>query len=526
MTQRTGDGDPDVIVVGGGHNGLICGTYLAQAGIDTLLLEAREAVGGCASTVSELGARFNICHCDHTMIRAMPVIDELDLTSYGLHYLESDVSWVNMFHDEAEPWLFFHDADRTLESVAATYPRQIDGYRRYLADAMPVAEFALEMARQRASTPALLRTAMRRRAKGAVKLVEWSRRSASSVLADYFDDWHLVMPAGGTGPTVWGLPPDTPGTGMAAMGYATRHLVKSGRPRGGSGALTDALRSAFEAAGGHVRCGSRVSGLRVVDGEVRGAVLDSGEELRASRVVAACDPARVFVDWIDDPPRAARKLAQRWRDRPVHEGYESKVDAVMTSLPTLRVADRIHENSPGIELLGPAGLVAPSPAQLADAHRLRALGEVAPFPTMLLNVPSILDPEMRPGPDLHVLSIEVLFTPYSLSGGWPTSREPERWLDLWGGLMEPGALDAVEKWRAMTPDRYEREFAMHRGHTPSYAGSPLSTLVGRQRELSRYRTPIEGLYLSGAGTYPGAGIFGASGRNAADVVRRDVKRAS
>ena len=523
MVQLTGDGDPEVIVVGGGHNGLICATYLARSGIETLLLEARPAVGGCASTVSDLGARFNICHCDHTMIRAMPIIDELDLHSHGLHYLESEVAWVNMFHDESEPWLFFHDAERTLESIARTYPTQLDGYRRYLADAIPVAKFALEMAGQRASVSAVLRSAVRRRAKGVVKLLEWSRRSASSVLADYFDDWHLVMPAICTGPTVWGVPGDMPGTGLAAVGYATRHLVQSGRPRGGSGSLTDALRSSFEQAGGMVRCRSEVSSLAVADGVVRGVVLANGDELRASRVVAACDPHRVFVDWIDDAPPAARKVARRWRDRPVAEGYESKVDAVLTSLPTFRAAERIHANFPGTELLGPSGLVAPSPEQMADAHRLRAEGQVAPHPMMLLNVPSVIDPAMRPDPSRHVLSIEVLFTPYSLSGGWPESGEPKRWLELWADLMEPGALDGVEKWRAMTPDRYEQEFGMHRGHTPSYSSSPLSTLVGRQRELSRYRTPIEGLYLSGAGTYPGAGIFGASGRNAADVVRRDVQ---
>jgi phytoene dehydrogenase-like protein len=76
----------------------------------------------------------------------------------------------------------------------------------------------------------------------------------------------------------------------------------------------------------------------------------------------------------------------------------------------------------------------------------------------------------------------------------------------------------------MTPDRYESEFSMHRGHTPSYSGSPLSALVGRDRHATRYRTPITGLYLSGAGTFPGAGIFGASGRNAAAAVEHDLRR--
>jgi len=138
-------------------------------------------------------------------------------------------------------------------------------------------------------------------------------------------------------------------------------------------------------------------------------------------------------------------------------------------------------------------------------------------------VPSVRDPSMQPGPDRHVLSLEVLFTPYNHPGGWPDSAEPERWLDLWAGLVQPGARDSIEAWRVMTPDRYETDFQMHNGHTPSFAASPLSTLVGRDRSHTRYRTPVSGLYLSGAGTFPGAGIFGAPGRNAADRVERDLR---
>ncbi|MEM7287876.1 MAG: hypothetical protein AAF480_16105 [Actinomycetota bacterium] len=89
-------------------------------------------------------------------------------------------------------------------------------------------------------------------------------------------------------------------------------------------------------------------------------------------------------------------------------------------------------------------------------------------------------------------------------------------------MTESTSHGDVRAWRAMTPDRYEAEFSMHRGHTPSYAGAPLAALLGRERELTRYRTPIDGLYLSGAATFPGAGVFGAAGRNTADVVRQDL----
>lgn len=515
--------DAEVIVVGGGHNGLICAAYLARAGIDTLVLETRPSVGGCASTVSDLGARFNICHCEHSMIRAMPVLDDLELGDHGLHYLEPAASSVFAYHDDCEPWVLFHDVDRTLESLAAALPDQVEPYRRYLADAMPVARLALDMVRTPPSMARFTSTAFGRRARGAARLIDWSRRSVSDVLARYFDDWRIIMPAISGGPSVWGVSPDAPGTGLAAVSYATRHVVRSGRPRGGSGALTDALRASFEAVGGHVRCDTRVDGVMVSDGAVRGVRLDDGTELTAATVVATCDPHRVFVDWIDEPPPRARRLVERWRSRPAADGYQSKIDAVTTARPRLRGADRLEGRHPGLDLLSPSMVVVPNPDELAEAHRRRSDGTVADEPTLLVNVPSVLDLTMQPQPDRHVVSIEVLFTPYALRGGWPGSAEPQRWLELWAGLMEPGALEAVEAWRVMTPDRYEAEFSMHRGHAPSFGRSPLATFVGRPRELTRYRTPLIGLYLSGAGTFPGAGVLGAAGRNTAAVVRRDLR---
>ncbi len=516
---------PDVIVVGGGHNGLICAAYLARAGIDTLLLEARSHVGGCASTVKDLGASFNICNCDHTMIRAMPIAEELDLGAHGLHYLEAEAFGVNAFYDGSDPWVFFHETERQLEELAGSYPGQVDGYRRYLEDALPVAELVLEMARTKPSAARMLAGVTAKRAKGGFRLLDWSRQSSSDIFARYFDDWRLWMPAVSTGPTVWGVSPDTPGTGLAAATYATRHLVKTGRPAGGSGVLTDATRASFEAAGGRVQCDARVSALLVRDNDVRGVRLQDGTELVSNVVVAACDPQRVFLDWLDEIPAAAKRAVKTWQDQPVHEGYESKIDAVLSAVPTYAHEDQIHQRWPGLDLVSPTTVISPTPEQLAVAHGKRAQGLVDDEPTLLVNVPSVMDPLMQSAEGGHVLSLEVLFTPYSLPGGWADSDEPERWFELWGRFLEPGTLDTVTDWRVMTPDKYESEFSMYKGHTPSFSAPPLSVLLGQNRQQTRYRTPINGLYLSGAGTFPGAGVFGAPGRNTADVVRRDLQGA-
>jgi phytoene dehydrogenase-like protein len=140
---------------------------------------------------------------------------------------------------------------------------------------------------------------------------------------------------------------------------------------------------------------------------------------------------------------------------------------------------------------------------------------------MLVNVPSSRDPTMRVpgdgGSHLDLLSVEVLGTPYDLRGGWKGSPEPERWLEGYSSLVQPGFMDQVVRWRAMTPPDYEADLGLPRGHAAAYGGSPLAVLR-RRDELTHYETRIDGLYLTGAGTYPGSGIWGASGRNAAQVI--------
>lgn len=510
--------EPEVLVVGGGHNGLICAAYLARAGIETVVVEARATTGGCADTEADLGARFNICNCDHTIIRSVPVADELALTTHGLSYLEPTLSMTAAFHDGSSPWALHHDVETTLDSLSGTYPSQRSAYRRYADDAVPVARLLLEAAATRPSARSLL--ALGRRNAPAVRtMVRWSRQSAFDVLAEYFDDWHLIMPAVSQTTTVLGQSPTAPGTGLSAAFYAVRHVQSVGRPVGGSGALPAAVRKSFEAAGGAVRAGARVVALLLRDGRARGVRLDGGEEIHAHRVVVATDPRTVFAEWLDDPPRAAARLVRRWQAQPVVPGYNSKIDAVLRAAP--RASKTAFSTIAG-DVLAPTMILSPSLGEQAEAYRLLADGRVSPMPTILANIPSVLDAAMSPGGDSHVLSLEVMFTPYHHRGGPSIAESVDQWFELWAQHMEPGTMQLVERYRVMTPERYERDFGLPLGRPITYFGTPLAMVLGRPRELTRYRTPIGGLYLSGAGTLPGAGVTGAPGRNAAAVVAEDL----
>lgn len=519
--------DPEVIVVGAGHNGLVCAAYLARAGMRVTLLEARPSVGGCASTVEAVGGRVNICNCDHTAVRTMPLIEELELARHGLRYLDLDLTMVARSWTPDAPMLQFHDLERTIDALRVTLPDQVDGYRRYAAAALPVARLITELARQTPSPRPALQQLAQRRGRGLATLLRWSRLSVAQVLRHYFTSETILGAIIAGGPAVWGVSPHTPGTGLGALRLAMSHVVQPGRPVGGSGALTDALRASFEAAGGRVETATKVDRLLVEGERIVGVRSTTGDEWRAKAVVVASDPRAAILEWLADVPASVGPFVQSWRGRADRDGYESKLDATIATLPRYPwLADRVL-SATGVDpaqVLAATTFITPSVDGIAHAHRLMADNRVAERPILLANLPSVLDETMRTAGGDHIFSLEVLFTPYGLAGGWAGSPEPRRWLELYAGQTDGGFLDGVQQWRAMTPDRYEAEFHMPRGYAQSFAGGPLAALLGRDPELTRYRTPVAGLYLTGAATFPGAGVWGAPGRNAASVVLADLAR--
>jgi beta-carotene ketolase (CrtO type) len=514
--------DFDAIVIGAGHNGLVCAAYLARAGLSTLLVEARDSVGGTASSERFGGGTVNICNCDHITFRTTPVMDELRLADHGLTYLDVEPAQVNMAWDGSPAWPIFHDVERTLDALGQLHPREVDGYRRYLKAAIPAVHMVFAAANDAPSLNGITRKVIAKRGRGVSTLLRWSRRSAADIMRHYFTAEALQGPAMVTGPMVWGISPEHPGSGLGALTYALRHVGTVGRPLGGSGMVPTSLERAFSAAGGSLRLATRVAAITCEGERVRGVTFADGTEVTAPIVVSACNPHDTFLAWLRNPPASARPLIERWRAIPHDQGYESKIDAIVSATPRLRALEPLEALGLVDQPLNATTIISPSLAEIHRGFGLMGSGQVLPNPGMFLNMPSMVDPSMAP-PDRYVFSLETLYTPYSLRGGWAGSLEPRRWLERFASLtdqgqMAAGFLDTIDDWRAMTPDRYEREFHLPAGHATSFSGGPLAALRNANPELTRYQTPINGLYLTGAATFPGAGVWGASGRNAALTV--------
>ncbi|MDH4117059.1 MAG: NAD(P)/FAD-dependent oxidoreductase, partial [Acidimicrobiia bacterium] len=283
--------DFDAVVAGAGHNGLIAACYLARSGMDVLVVEARDTVGGLASTVDALGARVNICMCDHVMIRSTPIIEELDLVAQGLTYVDVDPHHLYLSGDPTAAWFGFHDVEQTAESLAIVHPGAAAGYRRLMDRALPVARLVLDLACEVPTPGASLKALGRHGVSAVSTMLGWARRSALDVLASAgADDVAGMLLAGA--PSTWGLPPRHPRTGLAVLSAAVRHAVMPGRPVGGSGALSGSIASRLASVGGKVRCGVSVESVLVESRRVRGVGLSDGSVIEAPVVVCAADPRR------------------------------------------------------------------------------------------------------------------------------------------------------------------------------------------------------------------------------------------
>ncbi|HEX3898578.1 MAG TPA: NAD(P)/FAD-dependent oxidoreductase [Mycobacteriales bacterium] len=498
------------MVVGAGHNGLIAACYLAKAGYDVEVVERDTVIGGAVSTVERWpGVRVDRGSSIHVMVRHTGIVEELALADVGLVY--DDVEpWAVLPHPDG-PLRFSGDLDSTCTSIEATCgSKDAAAYRSFIEEWTPRMRWFLDVAAVAPTPGALGRrgwSLMRGRDGGATQLAREFVEPAESALARRFDDPRLRAALG------WwaaqsGPPPHAVGTAPMAGTAALFHMRAAGRPRGGSGRLSDALADRLRSYGATIRVADPVTSIAPRQRGGCTVATQSGEELPARAVLAAChiaDTTRLLGD--DDAGRQIR----------IGDGLGMVMRLLTDRLPTYAV------EVPGAHTA--MQLLVDSPGQLRAAYGDFLRGEASQDPPLIVMTPSATDSTLAPAGQ-HVVTVWAQWHPRELRvGDWDSERERigdrllatvERWA--------PGFAAGVIDRHIQTPVDLETELGLHSGNV-MHVESELDAMFAF-RPLpgwSAYRTPHRGVYVCGASTHPGGGVWGASGRSAARVVARDLR---
>lgn len=517
----------DVIVAGGGHNGLVCACYLARAGQRVLLLEARDLLGGAAST-EELfpGYHLDTASVAHVLIHRSGVLEDLDLAAHGLNYLEMD-PWAFAPFPDGRSVTFYRDLDRTCQSIAAVSPPDAEAYRNFVRfwrrvnEALlptflaPPAPFSLAGAMSTGAPLDLARLLGRHDALEVARLLV---TGYGRVLAETFASDYVRGPLARVSATV-GTPPAECGGANLLGWHALWHSVGVWRPRGGSGALADALASCLRAHGGQVRTGTAVRRFLVRDGAVQGVETTGGEAITARKVVAALHPQTALLDLLP-PEVVGGRLRRRVENLRVSSTGGLTICTAADALPDYPASPGPGEHHRGLQV------ICPSPAYLQEAYDWARLGMPSPRPAVYIVTASALDPSLAP-PGRHTAYIWGQFYPYKPAGAtWEGMRERAA-DDLLEVVQQyaPNLPGALRQRFIETPVDMEKRFGLRGGNCMHVDLSLDQMFFFRPLpELSRYRTPVRGLYLSGAGTHPIGGVTGMPGRNTARVLLADLDR--
>jgi phytoene dehydrogenase-like protein len=510
------------VVVGAGHNGLVAACYLARAGLDVEVVERDSVVGGAVSTVERFpGYQMDRGSSAHIMVRHTGIVEELELERCGLHYQDLDPwGWSPSGPPEEQQAITFSvDLDRTCASIEAVVgSRDAEAYRAFVLD-WSARNLRVFEAFQGAPTPAHLGRTLWGVGKGTgLGGLELSRQfltSADSLLDEHFVDERLKTPLAWMG--AQSGPPTHEVATADLVGWNTvMHLRPPGHPRGGSGMLSVALQRRLESYGGRVRLGD---GARQVvtgdDGRVRGVVTDSGDRIEAGTVVAGCHVLTTVELLGDGLPAGVAERARRTVR--TGNGIGMVVRLATTDLP--RYPSATEDTYRALQLL------APSRQFLRRAHGEFVAGLPPTEPAVLAMTFSAFDDTIAPA-GRHNVTVWGQWHPYALSSGedWDTIREREgtklvEAVDRWA----PGFSSSVEHMHVQTPLDLERELGLRDGQVMHVEMAFDQMFMWRPTpELSGYRVPgVDGLYLCGASTHPGGGVFGASGRSAARTALDD-----
>lgn len=505
--------NPDV-VVGAGHNGLIAACYLAQAGRDVLVLEQLNRPGGGSRTEETVpGYRFDLHSVAHNIINMTAIPAELDLAGAGLEYREMDPFSIAVFAD-GRIVRFYRSIDETLRSIAEHDQGEATAYRAFLDKAIPIVRTVLPTIRGEMS----LREVPERLANLVRTVGRRPLTTARDLVSPYESLLQRWLPSDLTrGPVSAfaahaGVGPTLPGGSLFAFWQAAYHLFGQWHAVGGAQGLTDALVRRLESLGGVVRCSAPLARIDGAGGRVRGVVLEDGERIAARTVTTAMDPQTALLRLLDPPleGKVATDLAAARRGNVV----QALVHVATDRLPA-------YPNATGSDWNGLQSFVdrldtLSSAWVQSEARRLPDDLPLYAFTT------SALDDTLAP-PGHHTVYLACPAAPSTVEGGWParTDEFVERALDIVESRA-PGFRSSIKGVSTFTPDRMAEVERWPGGH-PMYLDLALDQLgpLRPTRALGDHRTPVAGLYVSGAGTNPAGGIAGTPGRSAARKVLKD-----
>lgn len=522
----------DVLIVGAGHNGLTAGSYLAKAGLQVQIVESSGSVGGMTSTNAVLdrapGHRINEGAMDSSLWRTTPIADDLNLASYGLRELEIETPYA--FLDADGSSLCIHrDPVRTADEIARFNPADGRAYLELVNALQAAMNFAVPYMNTNPVRPRVgdiaagaLKSARHPRRFG--PLAEFMSASQAEYIDTRFSD-HRIKALLAAIPCFAPIFED--GTAWVLIYFGMIHRDGVGRFEGGTGALTDALARCFEAAGGRIRLNAPVCSVVMEGDRAVGVRLESGEEISAGAVVTTNNAKTVLGEWLPEGALPDR-IAERVKYIPTGSTNASsfKIDIALGGRAELSAhqANRRDPHHQPVDLRRPALCFTTFDDHVAAWHAC-ARGEVPDPLTGIAILPSGMDSSQAPdGQDTFWFWSGI--SPVNPTSPWSDLAAPtaERVLQHCGKYIDGLAELEIDR-RVMTPVDIEERFRAPDGNV--YHVDPIATRFGPLRPavgLAGYRTPVDGLFLSGASTHPSAGICGVPGQQAAKAVLKSLRR--
>ncbi len=524
----------DVVIIGGGHNGLVTAFYLAKAGFKPLVIERRPQPGGAAIT-EEFHPGFRCSILAHAAGPLRPdVVRDMQLEKHGLKLITPDVA-VTSLSPDGRALILYNDANKSAQEIskfsqkdAAKYPE----FQESLAKMGKVIGEALALAPPSIDNPSssdlwgMLKTGRAVRnlgKKDMYRLLRWGPMAVADLVSEYFETELLRATIAARGIFGTFLGPWSAGSSLVLLIRAAGDAHPAGSAwfaAGGMGSLTQAMASAAQQAGAEIRSGAEVIEVRVKDGTATSVVLSTGEEISAKAIISNADPKRTLLKLVD-PTHLAPDFVMKLQHYRM-PGTVAKVNLALSGLPRFTA---LNGASDGNALTGRIH-IGPEIDYLERAFDESKYGNFSRQPYLEVAIPSLTDPSLAPA-GKHVMSIYVQYAPYKLKNSdWETQRNAlGQTVVQTLAQYAPNLPEMILTHQIITPQDLEDTYGLTGGHI--FHGELSLDQFFTMRPLldwARYRTPIQNLYLCGSGTHPGAGLTGGSGANAAREILKELKR--